>query len=437
MRKLIMLIAMVLSISMLSGCFSFLLAGTDDDSREPSQVEDTRKSNPERKTQTQRTPQRKRKPQKKAPSRSTAITNEDSVKPVNSEGFVEIIPPKEGITGISIDPITNPASYPINYNDRWSRSITQGVFARDNLDQITTVKFIPYLIAETEVTYKLWREVYNWAINHGYKFINAGRAGTFGRENSPNTLLPEEKEYENYPVMYVDWEDCIVWCNAYTEMKTKSESDCTYRLLSNDNVLKDATFIEKKTKYLYCNMTKKGYRLPSKYEWEYAARWQKDNRNNNAVKYGNVWLTKLNSASGADKPIGCWDFDLPSGETWESLRDETNRVAVYKWWWDGKTHQDQGIKGPAPVKTKAPNDCGLYDMSGNALEWVFAHWFNEYPEKVLGSALARGDDWTSSVRVRFCSSVSTLYGVGTMLWIPSEKFKKEFKYAGFRLCKSR
>mgnify|MGYP000940456536 CR=1 FL=1 len=126
-------------------------------------------------------------------------------------------------------------------------------------------------------------------------------------------------------------------------------------------------------------MSKKGYRLPTEAEWEYAARWQGSNTEN-AEQYGDVWLTKLNSASGAKKPIGFSGLALPAGETWETLRDELTRVAVYDEWWNGTGLVDQtpATTKTAAVKSKDPNALGLHDMSGNVWEWCF-DWYSSNP----------------------------------------------------------
>ena len=106
------------------------------------------------------------------------------------DGFIKITPPANGIVGVAPD-------YALPGSEAWWK----GVFRAGR-----KVKLSPYKLGKTEVTYKLWKEVYDEAVKpgHGYVFANAGKKGSSGTGS------------EDEPVTTISWRDCIVWCNAYT-----------------------------------------------------------------------------------------------------------------------------------------------------------------------------------------------------------------------------
>jgi len=283
--------------------------------------------------------------------------------------FVKIIPPANGIVGVAPN-----YALPGNH-DYW-----KGVFIAGR-----TVKLSPYKIGKMEVTYELWYSVLKWNTDNGrgYIFANQGREGSNGGEGVAPTGAKKE------PVTMISWRDCIVWCNAYTE-KEKGIGECVYRKKDNHTVvLKDATATAA-CDSAYADMNKKGFRLPTEAEWEYAARWQGSDKTN-AAQYGDVWLTKLNSASGAK-------------DKWDTA--ETGEVAWYKGNSGNKTH---------PVGKKRANALGLYDMSGNVTEWCFdwddtiaAENVTDPQGAASGSArVERGGSWLNyaygcTVGVRYC-----------------------------------
>ena len=160
-----------------------------------------------------------------------------------SYDFVLVTSPVNGIIGVA-------PNYPLPENDDYWK----GVFIAGR-----TVKLSPYKIGKMEVTYELWYSVLKWNTDNGkgYVFANQGREGSHGTDGA----LPTEAG-KTEPVTMISWRDCIVWCNAYTEMKM-GKDECVYRKSASDPAVlknaRDGTACDA----AYFDKSKKGFRLPT------------------------------------------------------------------------------------------------------------------------------------------------------------------------------
>ena len=229
-----------------------------------------------------------------------------------------------------------------------------------------TVSLTAYRIGESEATQELWQAVMS---NNPSYFQGSGK-------------LPASGEVqEKRPVESVNWYECIAFCNELTKKVAElGESQCVYSV--EGHIYGTADAVAKKVPEM--DMSKKGFRLPTEAEWEWAAK--------GGTEY-----------------------------KWAGT-DEESELGTYAWYGtNSKTHE---------VKKKQANGYGLYDMSGNVWEWCW-DWFSDLPNPLpadyLGAGsghgrVGRGGGWLNS-KVPASRAVRIFYDPGD-----SSKFR------GFRVA---
>lgn len=252
-----------------------------------------------------------------------------------------------------------------------------------------------FQVAETEVTYELWNVVYTWAISNGYTFANAGTMGDGGGDTN------------QHPVTIVNWRDAIVWCNALTEyynflnatsIEVVYTSDAGYATpirSSADGAFDQSTDYPNSGSFddPYVNPNTSGFRLPTSNEWELAGRYKNDaNSDGDIIDVGEYYPGNYASGATADY----------------TDQAATDLVSV--------NNNNAGFS-TAAVKSKNANALGLYDMSGNVIEWVF-DW---HPSFIGSLRVTRSGSWFNdalNMRVGYMTGNNSYYessGIGFRL----------------------
>jgi formylglycine-generating enzyme required for sulfatase activity len=191
---------------------------------------------------------------------------------------------------------------------------------RQTKEKVTrTTEISEFYMSAYETSYEKWKKVYDWGLKNGYEFIDAGEM--VSHKLKENTEVPVHTDKE--PVFNISWYDCVLWCNAVSEMEGRIP--CYYTDKEHVNIYRKGN-IDIDNSWVKWDVD--GYRLPTEAEWNYACDWM---------------------------------------GSWQKKKDVSSWVTVLEYGWDGNNSGGTSH----PVGMKKPNTFGLYDMYGNAHEWLW------------------------------------------------------------------
>jgi sulfatase modifying factor 1 len=277
-----------------------------------------------------------------------------------------------------------------------------------------------FWMGETEVTYELWKKVYDWATtnnNNTGKRVDGGGLYSFTHTGTNGCNYSGEDQQQ--PVTGINWRYAMVWCNALTEWynaQNQNSYTCAYYQADHltpirtcdDNVNKTYT-IDGSEDDPFVKPDATGFRLPYNKEWELAARYIKDKDGDGTLETGEYY-PGIN-VSGADAA-----YDATTGGT-----DIDG---------DGKVHYSADVAvfnatSTTAVKSKFANALGIYDMSGNVAEWCF-EWYTNSNISAGYYRVRRGGD---------CLNKATYLQVGDNVFFGAPN--SGYCNVGFRLARTK
>jgi formylglycine-generating enzyme required for sulfatase activity len=144
---------------------------------------------------------------------------------------------------------------------------------------------------------------------------------------------------ENEPARTVSWYDAVQYCNWYS--KRQGLEEC-YVIAMDERDPNNKNFTDRLRWKVSCDFSKKGYRLPTEAEWEFAARGGSESK---GYEY---------SGSNCAEDVACFSKAGISNKMVNPSQYNKKEIGY----------------------DRRPNELGIYDMTGNCWEWCW-DWFEK------------------------------------------------------------
>lgn len=260
----------------------------------------------------------------------------------------------------------------------------------NNATPVHSATVSPFYFGKYEVTSQQAIQVWQWAYDNG--LISTSSEGVLSPDgttnvifsvyhgNSPNKghdsdvvftnrIFGIKASRTNYPCIWISWYGAVTYCNL---LSIKEGREQCYNLTN-----------------WTCDFTKNGYRLPTETEWEWAARGGYE-----GLRFPWADTNVITHARANYRSTNAFSWDVSPTRGFNPLF--TNYPPCYS----------------APVGYFAPNNFGLYDMTGNVWEWCW-DWAGRYPSAAQvdptgpttgTSKTFRGGSWLTIAQSVTCAS---------------------------------